>query len=65
MENLDIRLLVDNSGFTYKSIAKQMGISRVYLSRVMGKKLKSSMRTRIIQAVDDLKEKERQGDQFA
>ena len=62
MENLDIRLLVDNSGFTYKSIAKQMGISRVYLSRVMGRKLNSDMRNRILKAIEKLKEEDWSGD---
>ena len=62
MENLDIRLLVDSSGLTYKSIAKQMGISRVYLSRVMGRKLNSDMRNRILKAIEKLKEEDCEGD---
>ena len=58
MENLDIRLAVDKSGFTYKLIAEKMGISRVYLSRVMGKELKPNMRKRILEAIEDLQDEE-------
>lgn len=54
MRNLDIRLAVDDKGLTYRQIAKVIGVTPVYLSRVMGKELKPSMRTRILNAIDEL-----------
>ena len=54
MKNLDIRITVDDKGLTYRQIAEVMGVTPVYLSRVMAKELKPSMRTRILNAIDDL-----------
>lgn len=54
MKNLDIRITVADKGLTYRQIAKVMGVTPVYLSRVMAKELKPSMRTRILNAIDEL-----------
>ena len=39
MENLNIRLMVKESGVTYRRIAKEIGVSTSYLSRIMSKPL--------------------------
>lgn len=57
VNNLDIRLLVSKLDLTYKSIARQMGCSRVYLSRIMGQPLKVETKERILKAIDELLEK--------
>lgn len=57
-ENLDIRLHIAESGLLYKDVARQMGVSRVYLSRVLKDPLKPGMRERILAAVSELKETE-------
>ena len=54
MKNLDIRITVADKGLTYRRIAEMMGVTPVYLSRVMSKELKPSMRTRILNAIDEL-----------
>ena len=54
MKNLDIRITVADKGLTYKQIAEVMGVTPVYLSRVMAKELKPSMRTRILNTIDEL-----------
>lgn len=54
MKNLDIRITVDDKGLTYRQIAEVMGVTPVYLSRLMAKELKPAMRTRILNAIDDL-----------
>lgn len=52
MKNIDIRLVVSDRGLTYRKIAAEMGITAVYLSRVMSEDLKPGMRERILNAVD-------------
>ena len=52
MKNLDIRLVVDDKGLKYKEIAAEMGVTSVYLSRVMKADLKPGMRERILNAID-------------
>lgn len=54
MKNLDIRITVAGEGLKYTKIAEVMGITPVYLSRIMAKELKPSMRTRILNAIDEL-----------
>lgn len=54
MKNLDIRITVADKGLTYRQIAEVMGVTPVYLSRVMAKELKPNMRTRILNAIDEL-----------
>lgn len=54
MKNIDIRLIVSDKGLTYKKLAAEMGISHEHLSRVMSKELKPNMRTRILNAINEL-----------
>lgn len=54
MKNIDIRITVAGEGLKYTQIAETMGVTPVYLSRVMAKELKPSMRTRILNAIDEL-----------
>ena len=54
MKNLDIRITVADKGLTYRQIAEVMGVTPVYLSRLMAKELKPALRTRILNAIDDL-----------
>lgn len=56
MKNLDIRITVAGEGLKYTQIADVMGITPVYLSRIMAKELKPSMRTRILNAIDELEQ---------
>ena len=56
MKNIDIRITVADKGFTYRQIAEIMGITPVYLSRIMAKELKPTMRTRILNAIDELEQ---------
>ena len=59
MKNLDIRITVADKGLAYRQIAEVMGVTPVYLSRVMAKELKSNMRTRILNAIDELISREK------
>ena len=54
MKNLDIRITVADKGLTYRQIAEVMGVTPVYLSRLMAKELKPAMRMRILNAIDEL-----------
>lgn len=54
MKNIDIRLVVSDMGLTYKKLAAEMGISHEHLSRIMAKDLNPNMRTRILNAIDEL-----------
>ena len=56
MKNIDIRVLVSESGLTYKDIAEQMRISPEWLSRLMRYTLSPENRERILSAVMALKE---------
>lgn len=55
MENLDIRLLVSESGLRYKDIAKTMEICPEYLSRMMKKPLSLRNKARILDAIEKLR----------
>ena len=59
MKNLDIRIVVADKGITYRQIAEVVGVTPVYLSRVMAKELKPSMRARILIAIDELISREK------
>ena len=59
MKNLDIRIAVADKGITYRQIAEVIGITPVYLSRVMAKELKANMRMRILNAIDELIRREK------
>ena len=62
MKNLDIRILVMDSGLLYRDIAREVGITPEWLSRCLSKDMKPEMRNRILQAVEDLRKREGQGD---
>lgn len=55
MNNLDVRIFIKDSGLLFKEVAEQMGVSRVYLSRVLKNELKPEMRDRILKAVNELR----------
>ncbi len=54
MKNIDVRLFIQSTGLKYKEVAEQMGVTNVYLSRVLKEDLKPEMRNRIIKAVNEL-----------
>lgn len=56
MRNLEIRVMVSESGLLYQDIAKQMGISRVWLSNLMRHDLSPENRSKILKAIRELKE---------
>ena len=56
MENMDIRLMVDEHNIKYKDIAKKLQISPQYLSTLMRYTLPPVMRERIIRAIESLRE---------
>ena len=55
MRNLDIRVMVSESGLLYQDIAKQMGISRVWLSNLMRYDLSPENREKILRAIRELR----------
>jgi hypothetical protein len=55
VRNLDIRVMVSESGLRYIDIAKQMGISRVWLSNLMRYDLTTENREKILKAIRELK----------
>lgn len=56
VKNLDVRILVSESGLKYKAIADQMGISAEWLSKLMKYTLTAENKARIIAAINKLKE---------
>ena len=56
MRNLDIRVMVSESGLKYTDIAKQIGISRVWLSNLMRYDLTPENRNKILKAIRELRE---------
>lgn len=54
MNNLDIRLLVKEKGLFYIDIARAMGVSREWLSRLMRTELTPSNKIRILTAIERL-----------
>ena len=55
MRNLDIRLLVSEAGLKYIDIARQMKVSRQYLSLLMRYDLSPNNRQRILESIRELK----------
>ena len=51
MENMEIRMEVMQSGITYKRLAKEMGISREWLSRLMSRPLSKENRLKLVDAL--------------
>lgn len=56
MQNLDIRVLVSDSGLRYQDIAAQMGISKWWLSKLMNRELSKENRSRVMKAIMELKD---------
>ena len=54
MNNLDIRMIVSEKGLKYKDIAKELNISREWLSRLMRKDLTIDNKVRIMGAIERL-----------
>lgn len=54
MNNLDIRMLVSENGLKYKDIAKELNISREWLSRLMRTDLTVDNKVRIMGAIERL-----------
>lgn len=55
MKNLDIRIIVSDSGLKYTDIAEEMGVSRVWLSKLMRTTLTPENRDRILRAIKRLR----------
>lgn len=55
MKNIDVRVLVSESGLTYKAIAAELGITPEWLSRLMRFTLTAENKARITAAVKKLK----------
>lgn len=54
VRNIDVRVIVSESGLTYKRIAEKMGVSRGWLSNLMRYDLTPANRERIMKAVREL-----------
>lgn len=54
MKNLDIRMLVSETGLKYKDIADEMNISPEWLSRLMRNTLTIDNKVRIMGAIEKL-----------
>lgn len=54
MRNLDIRVMVSEAELKYKDIAKQMGVSKQYLSLLMRYDLTTKNREKILRAIREL-----------
>lgn len=61
MKNIDVRVLVTESGLTYKEIAKELNISQEWMSRLMRYTLSPENRERILSAVMRLREAKNNG----
>lgn len=57
IENLSIRVQVRQSGLTYRQIAKEMGITYTYLSRLMRTELSARNKLRILSAISVLQDR--------
>ena len=55
MENLNIRMIVSESGVTYRQIAHELSISSTYLSRIMSKPLSPKYKISILKAIEKIK----------
>ena len=59
MENIDIRIMISESKVHCKQIAKIMNICPEYLSRLMAEPLSMKNKIRIVEAIEELKGKEK------
>ena len=55
MKNLEIRMMVSENGLRYKDVAKEIGISREWLSRLLKDEMTPENKDRVIRAVLKLK----------
>lgn len=60
MENIDIRILVSNSDFGYKDIAKYLGVSRQWISKLMRYELSPGNKLKILSAINALQNVEQE-----
>ena len=56
VQNLDIRVLISDSGLRYQDVAAQMGISKWWLSKLMRQELSKENRSRVMKAIMELKD---------
>ena len=54
--NIEVRELVKDKGLRYEDIANKIGVSRVWLSRLMSKELSQEWLRKILDAISDLSE---------
>lgn len=59
MENLDLRILVNEKGLKYRDLADEMNISPEWLSRLMRNTLTIENKLRIMSAIQKLTEGEK------
>lgn len=62
MKNLDIRMLVSETGLRYKDVAREMSVSREWLSRLLRNDLTSANKVRIMGAIERLTKGEKDRD---
>lgn len=62
MKNLDIRMLVSETGLRYKDVAREMSVSREWLSRLLRNDLTSANKVRILGAIERLTKGEKDRD---
>lgn len=55
MKNLDIRMIVSDSGLKYKDVADEMNITPEWLSRLLRNNLTPENKIRIMGAIERLK----------
>lgn len=54
MKNLEIRMMVSECNLKYRDVAKAIGISPEWLSRLLRKELSPENRERILRAIEEL-----------
>lgn len=57
MKNIDVRVAISDSGLRHKDIAKEMGISPEWFSRLLRNELSPENWIRVTQAIERMKEK--------
>ena len=54
MKNIDVRMMITENGLRYKDVAKEIGISREWLSKLLRFTLTPDNKIRIMEAIDRL-----------
>lgn len=54
MKNLEIRQMVSECGLKYRDVAREIGISPEWLSRLLRNELSPGNRERILRAIEEL-----------